>query len=795
MDNIPLDGDATSPVAADDEYSKAMDKLNATLKRASTRSLGRNGGLDGGPPDYIFGSGNSVSSSVKEHSIVFSNHDDYDPSDLLPAVEEARTTAASLSPHSDSLFQRSYRMDDDYDDEQRRNLFSNQKRSQCNKNRWMIAFFVLFAVVIGVTIGLVVGFTAGEGYQKLVAGAGGQPVVDDVPQATPYAPSPVWPGLSSRPPQPVASPTSPTPFPTRQQRIQSVIDWLVQNEVSSQQAFDDSSSHQFQAARWIADEDIAYLPLPQGVGQKNSFEFIERYVLAVLYLSLGGRSVGNSWTFTYKFFSTESVCKWNELAKSTDNRKYQLGVTCDGNGSVVSIHIPSNSLRGTVVSELGKLTNLNYLALNHNLLSGRLPTEMGELTKLTYLALHYNQFSGTLPDWISNFGGLRVLGLGNNKFEGSIPVLWSGLTELATLGFDDNLITGDLAVVNVLTNLERMYFEDNLLESDLSSTPWEQFLKLRELDLSDNSIMGNLPSELTSLPLLRILNVANNNIAGQLPAQYPTDSPLKYFAVYGNAFDGPVPSTLGNLGNLTHLDLADNGLTGFLPLQLSNLQKLEYLFLANNRGFHESVIPTFIGALTSLKDLSLKGTNRVASINPAVFLNLPQLTMLDLDDNDLTGEIPSELGQISSLSYLLLNGNDGIYGTVPSEVQLLPQLDIFLVDRTSVTGDLNQLCNKSKTTEIAGADCHGGEVQCSCCNICCQDGVNATTCRDKVYFGQIDPIWENSYERKEYQFDGLEYSKPILSSGVSTHPDGLPTENTFHWVNNSLGNLVGDGTP
>jgi Leucine-rich repeat (LRR) protein len=786
MDNMPLDGDTT----ADDEYCKAMDRLNATLKKASTRSLGRNGGLDEGPPDYIFGSRNSVNSSVKEHSIVFSRHDDYDPSDLLPAVEEARTTAATLSPHSGSLLHPSYMMDDDDDDEQRRSVFPNQKGSKCNKNRWMIAFFVLVAVIIGVTIGLVVGFTAGKGYQQLVAEAEGQPLV--APQPTP---PPISPGQSTQPPQPMASLTNPpTPFPTRQQRVQSVINWLVKNEVSSQQALEDCYSQQYEAAYWIADKDLANLPLPQGVGQANSFEFIERYVLALFYLSLGGLNVEDSWKFTHMFFSSKSVCEWNQLAETVDKHKYQLGVFCNGQGSVVSIHIPSNNLQGSVVSELGKLTNLTYLALNHNLLSGKLPTEMGELTKLTYLALHYNLFTGTLPDGIGNFERLKVLGLGDNKLEGSIPASWSGLTELATLGLDDNIITGDLAVVNALTNLERLYLEGNLLESDLSSTPWEQFLKLTELDLSDNLITGNLPSELTSLPLLHILNLANNNITGQLPLQYPTDSPLKYFAVYGNALDGPIPSTLGNLGNLTHLDLADNGLTGFLPLQLSNLDKLEYLFLANNRGFHESVIPTFIGTLTSLKDLSLKATNRVASISPALFMNLPLLTMLDLDDNGLTGEIPSELGQISSLTFLLLNGNDGIYGTVPSEVQLLPQIDIFLVDRTSVTGDLNQLCTKSRRPEIAGADCLGDEIQCSCCNICCKDGVDTSTCGDKVYFGQLDPIWENSYERRDYQFEGLEYSKPVLASGGGPDPGGLPTETTFNLVDLCCNVTLGDDT-
>jgi Leucine rich repeat len=238
-----------------------------------------------------------------------------------------------------------------------------------------------------------------------------------------------------------------------------------------------------------------------------------------------------------------------------------------------------------------------------------------------------------------------------------------------------------------------------------------------------------------------------------------------------NGFSGTIPTTIASLGNLTHLDLSENTFSGRIPHQLSNLITLQYLFFADNSKLQPQVIPTFIGSLTNLRDLSLKGSNRVASIQPSMFDNLKDLVLLELDNNLLTGEVPSELGKLMSMTYLLLNRNS-FSGTVPTEIQLLPQLDILLLDKTKLEGSLDTLCSAQRTRqpEITSADCYGDspELNCTCCNICCADGVNVTECRDRVYFGELDPVWENSYQRRFYQFADQDFG---TTSGVSTQSD------------------------
>lgn len=49
--------------------------------------------------------------------------------------------------------------------------------------------------------------------------------------------------------------------------------------------------------------------------------------------------------------------------------------------------VASNNLVGTIVTEMGWLSDLNRLDLSQNQLSGTIPTEVAGLTQLTYLSL------------------------------------------------------------------------------------------------------------------------------------------------------------------------------------------------------------------------------------------------------------------------------------------------------------------------------------------------------------------------------------------------------------------------
>ena len=105
-----------------------------------------------------------------------------------------------------------------------------------------------------------------------------------------------------------------------------------------------------------------------------------------------------------------------------------------------------------------------------------------------------------------------------------------------------------------------------------------------------------------------------------------------------------------------------------LTASFSNLQ---YLFLAEN-PFTPGPLPNDVWTITTLVELSLKSTKRRGPLaEPFGFQQFGyfqnDLTMLDLDRNELTGTIPAAIGNLNSLQILLLNRNK-LTGTLPSSM-------------------------------------------------------------------------------------------------------------------------------
>ncbi|OMO66704.1 hypothetical protein CCACVL1_21006 [Corchorus capsularis] len=120
---------------------------------------------------------------------------------------------------------------------------------------------------------------------------------------------------------------------------------------------------------------------------------------------------------------------------------------------------------------------------------------------------------------------------------------------------------------------------------------------LRVLSLRSNNLIGNLPSDIPSIPSLRCLFLQHNNFSSVFPASF---SP-----------------------KLNVLDLSDNSFTGTIPSTIQNLSRLITLNLENN--FISGTIP---------------------------YLNLPSLKVLNFSNNNLTGSIPDSLKRFPSSSFI-----------------------------------------------------------------------------------------------------------------------------------------------
>ncbi|KAJ6748492.1 LEUCINE-RICH REPEAT RECEPTOR-LIKE KINASE [Salix purpurea] len=89
--------------------------------------------------------------------------------------------------------------------------------------------------------------------------------------------------------------------------------------------------------------------------------------------------------------------------------------------------------------------------------------------------------------------------------------------------------------------------------------------KLEILDLANNQLSGEIPSELSSLVRLRVLDLSNNELSGNLSflRHFPN---LERLSLANNLFTGKVPKSIRSFRNLQFFDFSGNFLEGPVPV-------------------------------------------------------------------------------------------------------------------------------------------------------------------------------------------------------------------------------------
>jgi Leucine-rich repeat (LRR) protein len=197
------------------------------------------------------------------------------------------------------------------------------------------------------------------------------------------------------------------------------------------------------------------------------------------------------------------------------------------------------------------------------------------------------------------------------------------------------------------------------------------------LDLSQNALVGTIPTELGNLTKLTNLDLDNNSLTGVIPSELGNLTKLVSLGLGANSLTGTIPATLGKLVELTYyLSLFDNSLTGSIPSALGNLTNLRTLYL--NRNSLSGLIPSTLGNLTLLDIVSLSNNSLTGPI-PASFGNLGNVMFLSLHHNQLCGAIPSALINMTTLT----DGTGIDLGNNNLNISVPPALDAFLTLKTS----------------------------------------------------------------------------------------------------------------
>ncbi|KAB1227640.1 Receptor-like protein 12 [Morella rubra] len=323
-----------------------------------------------------------------------------------------------------------------------------------------------------------------------------------------------------------------------------------------------------------------------------------------------------------------------------------------------TLGLSSCGLDGIFPEKIFQVPTLQILDLSNNpLLRGSFP-DFHRNGYLRSLVLSETNFSGTLPDSIGNLTMLSRLDLFWCNFSGSIPNSMAKLSHLIYLDMSFNNLTGPIPSLSRAKNLTEFKLAHNHLTGQITRSSWHELLNLVNLDLRYNSLNGSIPLYLFSLPSLRKLQLSNNHFSGQLNELSNISSYLlDTLDLSSNELEGPIPLSFFKLRGLLILSLSSNYFSGPLQLnvihQMRNLSNLDLSY--NNLSIEYSGVNSLLPSFSQISTLKLASGN--LKTFPDFLRNQSRLTVLDLSDNQIRGEIPSWIGKLPYLQNLNLSFN------------------------------------------------------------------------------------------------------------------------------------------
>ena len=313
-------------------------------------------------------------------------------------------------------------------------------------------------------------------------------------------------------------------------------------------------------------------------------------------------------------------------------------------------------------------SNVSFLDLSNNLLSGSISHflcyKMNELKQMSYLNLGKNLLSGKISNCWMKWQGLLALNLASNNFSGSIPASIGSLINLESLHLYNNKFSGKL--LSLLKNCKDLLTVDIGENKFVGSIPrWigHKLSSLMILSLHSNNFYGQIPDEICALSSLQILDLSHNKLFGSIPKC------VNNFSMMAKINNTNYPAFLfvqsaiysSNPSESEFLVIKGKSLEYSTILRLINI-----IDLSNNNLSGE--IPKEVASLQGLQSLNLS-LNILTGRIPENIGDMGSIESIDFSLNQLSGHIPQSMSSLTFLSHLNLSKNN-LSGRIPSSTQL-----------------------------------------------------------------------------------------------------------------------------
>ncbi|WVZ54132.1 hypothetical protein U9M48_004984 [Paspalum notatum var. saurae] len=197
-----------------------------------------------------------------------------------------------------------------------------------------------------------------------------------------------------------------------------------------------------------------------------------------------------------------------------------------------------------------------------------IPHDIVYLSSLHFLDVSSNNLSGLIPQHLENLTGMTTRTPDNRRDTHGVRTIIYG-------PYGQDFIVGDQfdELLLVMTKGQQLKYGKGL----------DHFVSI---DLSDNSLSGEIPSNITSLDALINLNLSSNNLWGKIPVKIGAIMALQSLDVSENKLSGEIPSSLSNLTSLSYMNLSYNNLSGRIPsgrqLDTLNADNPSIMYIGNS---------------------------------------------------------------------------------------------------------------------------------------------------------------------------------------------------------------------